>query len=286
MHAMDIFAGAGITLGPKNLIAKYHLSNPISITVEGANILTRTLMIFGQGAIRCHPYILKEVQGIDNNDLALFDDAFIRHIGHGTTNAVRYLLLTLTRGYSTLHVGKKLSKYYRKISWVSAAFAFYADIALLTLGGALKRKENLAGRFADVLSWMYIASTVLRRVEVENKKEDWIYAKWSLDYACNEMQVALLGLLDNLGWVYKLPAFLLRINLIGSPPSDELCSKITLNAQTPSAQRDRLTELCHMPNNKDDQFVKLEQAFFEIVKANASIKKIKKAIAKSYKKSS
>ena len=278
MHAMDIFAGAGITLGPKNLVAKYHLSNPISITVEGANILTRTLMIFGQGAIRCHPYILNEVEAIESKDVKLFDHAFMRHIGHGFRNSIRYLLLTLTRGYLSFHVGHRLAPYYRRLNWVSAMFAFYADIALLTLGGALKRKENLAGRFADVLSWMYLAMTVMRRYKAEGRKEDWIYAKWSLDYAFNELQIAFLDLLDNLGAPYKLPAFLLRINPLGSPPSDKLSSKIAYNTMTPSVQRDRLTALCHIPASKNDHFVKLEKAFEKIVKAQPSIRKVKKAI--------
>ena len=278
MHAMDIFAGAGITLGPRNLVAKYHLSNPISITVEGANILTRTLMIFGQGAIRCHPHILNEVQAIESKNVALFDKAFMSHIGHGFRNSVRYLLLTLTRGFLSFHVGHRMASYYRRLTWVSAMFAFYSDIALLTLGGALKRKENLAGRFADVLSWMYLAMTVMRRYKAEGRKEDWIYAKWSLDYAFNEMQIAFLDLLDNLGAPYKLPAFLLRINPLGSPPSDKLSSKIAYNTMTPSAQRDRLTALCHLPGDKNDHFVKLEKAFEKIVKVQPLIRKVKKAI--------
>lgn len=278
MHAMDIFAGAAITLGPKNLVAKYHLSNPISITVEGANILTRTLMIFGQGAIRCHPYILDEVQAIESNNLKQFDVAFLSHIGHGFRNSIRYIMLTLTRGWLSFHIGGKLSTYHRRLTWVSAMFAFYADIALLTLGGALKRKENLAGRFADILSWMYLATTVLRRYHAEGHKDDWIYAKWSLEYAFNEIQVAALDLLDNMGSAYKLPAFLLRCNPIGSPPSDSLCSAMAKHIMTPSKQRDRLTQLCHLPSDASDQFAKLEETCKKIVEVNPLIKKVKQAI--------
>ncbi|HEY9646906.1 MAG TPA: acyl-CoA dehydrogenase, partial [Chroococcidiopsis sp.] len=170
---MDILGGAGICRGPRNLLANIYTATPISITVEGANILTRTLMIFGQGAIRCHPYVYAEIQALQEGDLAAFDRALWGHLGAFGRNTVRMLGLGLTRGWlARSPVRGETAGYYRKLTWASATFACLTDLALLTMGGSLKRRETLTGRFADVLSWLYLGTATLRRFEAEGRNPD------------------------------------------------------------------------------------------------------------------
>src|SRR6056297_2515526 len=171
--AMDIVGGAGTSRGPRNIFASTYTAMPIAITVEGANILTRTLMIFGQGAIRSHPYALKEIEALMEKDVRKFDDNFWRHIGHVVQNLIRSAFLSITRGkLSGSPVSGPAAKYYRKLNWASASFAFMADLALGSYGGALKMKEKLAGRYADVLSWMLLATATLRKYEADGKQEE------------------------------------------------------------------------------------------------------------------
>ncbi len=169
---MDILGGNAISRGPRNPIAAAYIGIPVSITVEGANILTRTLMVFGQGAIRCHPYALKEMVALQNRDVKAFDAAFWPHIGHVVRNAFRGIGLSLSRGWlAGSPVGGPAATYWRKMQWSSATFAFLADLAMGTLGGDLKRKEKLTGRFADIFSWMYFGTAVLARFEAEGRQQ-------------------------------------------------------------------------------------------------------------------
>jgi acyl-CoA dehydrogenase len=159
---MDVLAGNAISKGPRNALAAGYIGTPIAITVEGANILTRTLMIFGQGAIRCHPWVLKEVEALESGDLDGFDRAFWGHIVHVMSNAARSVGYSLTRGaIASSPVSGPAAPYYKKLAWASASFALLADIALGSLGGNLKRKEMLTGRFADIFAWMYLANATL-----------------------------------------------------------------------------------------------------------------------------
>ncbi|WP_406672544.1 acyl-CoA dehydrogenase, partial [Natronospira sp.] len=172
--AMDIHGGKGVMMGPGNYLARTYQSIPISITVEGANILTRSLMIFGQGAIRCHPYLLKEMEcvGMEDEEQAVrkFDRALFSHVGFTISNAVRAFVTGLTRGLfiRTPEAGE-VSRYYRQFSRMSAAFAFSADVTLLLLGGELKRKERLSARFGDVLSHLYMGSSMLKQFEDQGR---------------------------------------------------------------------------------------------------------------------
>lgn len=278
---MDIMGGAAISLGPKNLVANAYFANPISITVEGANILTRTLMIFGQGAIRCHPFSLDEIYALGSGDLAKFDRAFFSHIGHVIRNGIRYVMLTLTRGFFSFssHSYGSLGRYYRKLNWVSAQFAFFADLAMIMLGGTLKRKEKLTGRFGDVLSWMYLATAVLKRYDVEKRKEDLPFVKWSLEYSFAQIHDAFVGIFENMGCLFKPALFLLRLSPIGSYPSDRLGSQVAQLMQTPGDQRDRLTNDIYVPTDiNSDHFALLEDTFQKVVALHPIMKKINKAI--------
>ena len=267
--AMDVLAGNGISRGPKNLLANAYVGTPISITVEGANILTRTMMIFGQGAIRCHPYALTEIEALMEGDVKKFDGAFWSHIGHVVRNGFRAVGLSVSRG---LLAGSPVSgshaKYYRKLSWASATFAFMADLAMGSLGGALKRKEKITGRFADVLTWMYLATSVLTHFEKEGRpKEQEDFMHWSLQYAFAQMQDAFDGLFENmkvpgLTWLFRgVIAPWSRFNTIGEMPSDHLGGKIAQAIQEKDGARDWLTEGIYVTREEGEALGDLEIAF-------------------------
>lgn len=285
--AMDICGGAAISKGPRNLLAHMYIATPISVTVEGANILTRTLIVFGQGALRAHPYAVKEVDAVENGDVIGFDRAFFGHLGHVFRNKIRAILLSLTRGYIVMpYAGHGVGRYYQKLAWASASFAFLADLAMGTLGGALKAKGKLTGRFADILSNLYLATAVLKRYEVEGfKKEDLPFVRWSLDTAFHNIQVAFDGIYSNfdaplVGWLLRGPvAWWSSLNKMGSVPSDRLDIKIARLMQTPGDQRLRHTTGIHAPTNSSkDQFARLEEAMVLTVKSDAIARKVRKAI--------
>ena len=281
-HGMDILGGAAISRGPRNILANPYFATPISITVEGANILTRTLIVFGQGAIRCHPYVLQQVQALQNNDVILFDLAFWKHIGHVVRNKNRAIVLYFTRGlFSCAPVSKPTKKYIKKLNWASAKFALAADIALGTMGGELKRKEMLAGRFADVFSWMYLATATIRRFEAEgSRKEDIPFMAWSCEYALKQIQDGFQGLFANMGPLFAIQNITTRINPIGSGPSDKLSQKVAELMQIDGDQRDRLTTGIYMPDTDTEALGRLDQAFKAVAKTEPIAKKISKAIRK------
>ncbi|TAJ80271.1 acyl-CoA dehydrogenase, partial [bacterium] len=209
--AMDVMAGSGISRGPRNLVANIYIGTPIGITVEGANILTRSMIIFGQGAIRCHPFAYAEVKALQGGDVKAFDRAFWGHVGFVLRNSARALLLSLSRGYLASVPSGPMRPYYRKLAWASASFSFMADIALASYGGALKLKEHITGRYADVLSWMYLATAVIQRFEAEGRiAEHRAFAEWSLQYAMTRIQIAFEGIYQNIeipffGWAFRGP---------------------------------------------------------------------------------
>jgi acyl-CoA dehydrogenase len=267
--AMDILAGNGISRGPKNLIANAYIGTPIGITVEGANILTRTMMIFGQGAIRCHPYALTEIEALMEGDVKKFDGAFWSHIGHVVRNGFRAFGLSISRGrLAGSPVSGPHAKYYRKLSWASATFAFMADLAMGSLGGALKRKEKITGRFADVLIWMYLATATLARFEKEGRpKEQEDFMHWSLQYAFAQIQEAFDGLFANmkvpgLTWLFRgVIRPWSRFNTIGSMPSDHLGGKIAQAIQEDDGARDWMTEGIYVTKEEGEALGDLEIAF-------------------------
>src|SRR5687767_6069471 len=202
---MDIHGGKGICLGPNNWIGRGYQMAPIAITVEGANILTRTLIIFGQGAIRCHPYVLREMRAakeLQGAEAAReFDDAFTSHIGHVLRNAIRTLVYGLTNSAFApvpANSAKETRHYYRHVSRLSAAFAFLADVSMLAMGGALKRKEKISGRLGDVLSMLYLVSATLKRYEDQGRiREDLPLVRWAVRDAFYRAQQAIDGILSN-----------------------------------------------------------------------------------------
>lgn len=295
--AMDIMGGAGISMGPRNTLAEIYVATPIGITVEGANILTRTLIIFGQGALRAHPYAYKEVKSIEDKDLKAFDMAFWGHVGLIIRNTFRSILLSVTRGYLTCPpVHKELRLYARRIMWGSATFSILTDVAMGTLGGTLKFREKITGRFADVLSWMYIGTAVLRRYEAEgNRPEDLAFAKYALKHCVAEMQKAFDGIFDNIfgveqkgilnkiifGSMHFLFKHILgswsRINSMGSQATDHLQHVICQKLLSGGEVRDRLCEGIYAPKDLNHQIGRLEHAMKLTLSAQAIEKKVYKA---------
>lgn len=288
--AMDIMGGAGISMGPRNLLAEMYIGTPIGITVEGANILTRTLMVFGQGALRAHPYAFKEVDTIDKGDLVGFDQAFWGHIGHIVRNSFRSVVLSLTRGYaaSSPYSGK-VARYYRRLAWASASFSILTDIAMGGLGGSLKFREKITGRFADILSWMYIITSTLRRFEAEGRKaEDMVYVHFVCKWGFSEIQKAFDGIFDNMfdgfpipgvNWFFKeILGGWSRINSIGSQSADGLGTRVVRTILSETEQRNRLTEGIYYPTDRNQQLARLDYAMSVVLKAEAAEKKIRQAV--------
>jgi acyl-CoA dehydrogenase len=285
--SMDVVGGAGISRGPRNIFANSYIALPIAITVEGANILTRTLMIFGQGAIRCHPYALNEINALTTGDAKAFDKNFWAHIGHVGRNKARAMILSLTRGrLAGSPVSGPAAKYFRKLSWASASFAFYADLALGSYGGALKMKEKIAGRYADILSNMYLAAATLRRFEAEGRrKEDEAFFRWSMDLLFYRIQIAFEGILSEikvpgLSWVFRLAGVWGRLNPIGTYPSDKLGHKVASAMQKVGDQRDHVTDGIYIPKDPAQAVGKYEYAMNLIHGASRIYKTLHIAIKK------
>lgn len=284
---MDIFGGRGICLGPRNLIAGHYLEQSIPITVEGANILTRSMMIFGQGAFRCHPYAYREVKALEQKDLRAFDAAFSAHAWHVLGNLSRTVLLSVTRGWWAARTWfLPAGAHYRRIARMSASFAFLADVAMMSYGGKLKSAEKVAGRFADVLSWMYMLSAALRRFEAEGMQPaHQPFVDWISEYACAGAEQAFRGLYSNLavpgfGLVLKhLVAPWSRWNALSGSASDELSGLIARELQAPGPNRDNLTPAIFSPRAPEDPYTVLELAFELCAESEPLLKKLDAARA-------
>lgn len=284
--AMDVLGGAGISMGPRNTMAITYIGTPIGITVEGANILTRTLMIFGQGALRAHPYAFKEVNAIGKNDLKAFDEAFWGHIGHIVRNLVRSVVLSLTRARLVWSpVGGPSRRYVQKLAWISASFAIMADLSMGLLGGKLKMKEKLTGRFADVLSWMFIASAVIRRYEDEGRRpEDKIFLDWCMAQAFAKIQDAFDGIFGNMDvpglyWFFKGPMrWWSRLNFVGLAPTDRLTHRVAQAMLYDEGLRDRLHKGIYVPTKSGEAIARLDHAYKVIRQAEAIERKVRDAV--------
>jgi acyl-CoA dehydrogenase len=282
---MDILGGAGICRGPRNLLANIYAATPIPITVEGANILTRSMIIFGQGAIRCHPYLFQEVSALQENDVKAFDQAIWPHIGVFFRNLTRAMVMSGTKGYlAWTPVQGETARYYQKLAWASATFSLLADITLLGYGGSLKRHEKITGRFADILSWLYLGTATLRRFEAEGQRpEDLPLVHWAMAYSLTQVQVAFEGVFTNLeipilgGLMRALVAPWWRLNPLGEAPSDALGHEVAKRLQAPDA-RHHLTIGLHVPIDLKQALGRLEKAYELSIQAAPVFQKIKIAL--------
>ncbi|MFN0006656.1 MAG: acyl-CoA dehydrogenase [Planctomycetota bacterium] len=280
--AMDIQGGAGISRGPRNTLAHVYQALPIGITVEGANILTRSMIVFGQGAIRCHPYALREIQTAQAGDVPGFDEAFFGHVGFMGRNAARAFLLGLTGGAlaSTPPLGSR--DVMKKFSRLSAAFALVSDAAMGTIGGDLKRKELISGRLADALAWMYVGSVAIRRfVEDAEPSRDLPFFRWATQESAYQVQEALRGVLDNLP--NRLAALVLRplvfpLGARSRPPSDRTTSAVARAMLGGGDARTALSRDIYVPGDDDPGLGRLESALRMTLACEPLRKKLRDAV--------
>ncbi|CAG0990170.1 acyl-CoA dehydrogenase [Burkholderiales bacterium] len=286
--AMDVVGGKGICMGPSNFLGAAYMQMPVSITVEGANILTRSLIIFGQGAIRCHPYVLKEIEATRETDPArasvAFDEALFGHARFAVSNVARTLVMGLTGSHFVRvpdGVAPEMRRYYQQLTRFSAALAFLADVSMGTLGGALKRKEKLSARLGDVLSALYLCSATLARFEREGRQAaDAPLAHWAIWDAMFQAQGAFEGVISNFP-NRAISAFVRRIVFpLGRPyvvPSDRLGHEVARLLIEPSATRDRLTMPIYLATADDDPGAQIERALAATVAVEPIEAKLKAA---------
>lgn len=267
-HVMDVLAGAALCRGPSNPLPDAWAGAPIGITVEGANILTRSLIVFGQGAVRCHPWTQREMAALERGDGKALARALLGHAGHLLATAARAALLGLSRGrLARSPVAGPTTRWYRRLSWASARFALLVELALFGLGAKLKRKEALSGRFADALSWLYLAACALKRFEAEGRPTaDLPFVEWAARESLWRCQQAFEGLARNfegpvVGVLMRtVGAAWLRANPVGAPPSDRLGAEVARRLQEPGPDRDRWTAGVYSNGVAADPAARLELA--------------------------
>ena len=282
--AMDVHGGKGICLGPRNYLGRGYQVVPVAITVEGANILTRSLIIFGQGAIRCHPYVLKEMNAARNPDhvagVADFDRALMGHIGFAISNAARSLVmaLTLARFTRVPQVGAT-KRYFQHVNRYSASFALATDVAMLALGGYLKKKENLSARLGDVLSAMYLASMVLKHHENQGREAaDLPLVEWacrSLLYQAQEQLHLFLRNFPNRPLAAFMRLLIFPRGLTYFPPSDRLGRDIVELVMNPTAARERLTRHIYKTQASNNPLGLLQEALCLATMAESLEKRVR-----------
>ncbi|MCB9667567.1 MAG: acyl-CoA dehydrogenase [Myxococcales bacterium] len=281
--AMDIRAGAGICRGPRNMLANAYVAAPIGITVEGANILTRSMIIYGQGAIRCHPFVREEMLSVPAGDVRMFDRAFFGHVGFVLSNVTRALVLGLTGGrLAPVRVTGAVRPWLRQFSRMSAAFALVSDVAMAMLGGSLKRREKISGRLADALAWLYIGAAVIKRYYDEGQRKDYLpFMQWCSTHALYQIQQALQGVLSNLpmraaAWVVK--GLIFPWGSSYAEPSDKLGAQVARALLEDKQEREELTEDIYIPPADEPGLGRLEAALDKAVDALRVEARIRDAI--------
>ncbi|MEN8106824.1 MAG: acyl-CoA dehydrogenase [Pseudomonadota bacterium] len=280
---MDVLGGRGISMGPNNFIARNYEALPIGITVEGANILTRNLIIFGQGAIRCHPFLFREMEAVAQHNVAELDSALLGHGSHAMSNLSRSLFHGLTHGrlLSAPQHGIR-GHYYRQFGRMSLAFAVTTEMALMSLGGALKRKESLSGRLGDVLSYLYLGSAVLKHhYNQDSAEEDLPLLQYTCDELLYNMQSRLNEIIDN--FPNRIVAGFTRLltfptGKVYKRPVDALTHRVTGLILRPGSVRDRLTEGLYIPDDSTQPLAQLEDALKKTVAAEPATRKLREAM--------
>ncbi|MCG3863616.1 MULTISPECIES: acyl-CoA dehydrogenase [unclassified Photobacterium] len=284
--SMDVHAGRAIQLGPMNYLGHHYFGMPVAITVEGANILTRNLMIFGQGATRCHPYVLSEMEAAANPDEKQgeedFDKLLSKHIGFAIGNVSKSLLNAFSGSrFNRAPVSGETAAYYRQLARMAKALAVSADFAMLSLGGELKRRELVSARLGDVLSHLYLASAVLKRYEDEGRQQqDLPMVKYGVEHCLHQCGVAFNDVFNNfprkgVGRLLSTINFPLGIHY--HAPSDVIAIEIAEALMTPGVHRERLTHLCYVGNKEDDPVAIMERAFLAMHEIKPLERKLMKA---------
>ena len=279
--AMDVHGGKGVMMGPNNYLGRGYMATPIAITVEGANILTRSLIIYGQGAIRCHPFVLRELQAAGDEDqdrgLIEFDDALFGHIGYAISNVARSFFLALTHAkFSQVPLNTPTRRYYQNINRYSAAFALASDFAMLTLGGDLKKRELLSARLGDILSAMYLASCVLKHFENQGRRAtDLPLVEWSVRTLMYQAQESLHEFLLNfpnraVSWMLRF--FIFPRGRTYKNPSDQIGNRVVDLVTTPGESRERLSEFAYTTLEPGNPLGKLQEAL-ELAREHGPLEK-------------
>ncbi len=280
--SMDILGGAAIIRGEKNLLAHAYFALPISITVEGANILTRNLMQFGQGLIKSHPYLYKQVLAIQNNDINSFDTVLRKHISLSLNSTIKSFVYFISRG-KFIKTSKELQAYKKRLIWSTTSFTALSNLSLVLLGANIKKKENISARFGDILSWLYLITATIREFENSKKEEEKVLVEYICEYGFYKIQEAREDIIQNLSFMKILLPFI-RLNPIGIKPEDKLNRKIVEFL----TNKENLNSLCsglYTSKDENDPLYKLEEALslqnkniqlFERIKYAIKHQKIKK----------
>ncbi|MEZ8288349.1 acyl-CoA dehydrogenase FadE [Vibrio sp. 10N.237.312.B06] len=287
IDAMDIVGGKGICLGPSNFLARGYQGSPIAITVEGANILTRSMIIYGQGAIRCHPYVLNEMEAAyseSSDALDKFDSALAGHVSFTMSNLVRSLWFGLTDGRGSdaptpsNKTDKQTQRYYQQLNRYSANLALLSDISMAVLGGSLKRRERLSARLGDILSQLYLGSATLKRFESEGSHaEDLPLVHWGMQDSLRQTEVAIDEFLANfpnpvIGRLLRV--VLMPFSRIRRAPNDKLDSQVAHILQTPSETRSRIGRGQYLEATEYNPVGKIEKALEVILQAEPLFDKV------------
>lgn len=260
-HAMDVVAGRAVIAGPRNFLARVYQSLPISITVEGANILTRSLMVFGQGAIRCHPYLIREIEAASAEPGSAadhkFDQAFFGHLAHALSNSLRSPLLAISFGaLSRVPIEGGLQRYYRRLNRFSASLSLLTDVSLAVIGGNLKARERLSGRMADSLVSLYYASAVIKLFHDRGyPDQERLLVDWALQRCLYDVQRSMNDVIANYPVRGVRPLLRLLVFPLGlrlTPPSDGLGEAVARAITTPGEVRDSLTQGIYHTDSADD----------------------------------
>ncbi|MBI5433099.1 MAG: acyl-CoA dehydrogenase [Planctomycetes bacterium] len=280
--AMDVLGGNGICLGPRNVLGNAYAAIPIGITVEGANILTRTMIVFGQGAIRCHPFVQTEMRAVDERNVVTFDEAFFGHVNLVFKNGARSLLFSVGGRHA---VGAPVSgaarPYYARLERLSSGFSLCADFAMATLGGQLKRKENLCGRLADALAHLYLGSAVLKRYyDAGSPDRETACMRWAAEFALERTERALDEFLHNLpnrpaAWLVR--GLVLPFGRCEHGPSDRRQSEVARGLLDDRPERVSLTAGIFSPPSSDPGLGRLDAALADVVAAAGARAKLKDA---------
>ncbi|MDF2530372.1 MAG: fadE [Gammaproteobacteria bacterium] len=282
-HAMDIHGGRGIMMGPNNYLGRAYQGMPICITVEGANILTRNLIIYGQGAMSCHPYIRKLIEAVHKDNVepatSRFDHLLFGYVGYIIRNVSRTLVYKCSFGYAAKVPHSHLSRLYQKLSTLSASYSVASDMALMSLGGDLKRKERLSARLGDVMSYMYLASSVLKAFYDQHEPEtELAVSRWAVEYCLHEAGEALNELIRN--FPNPVVKWTMRVMLqpFGNPyshPSDRSEHNIAKQMLVNSPLRQRLGKLIYLKPDEKDAVGRVELAFQALQTAQPVFDKLK-----------
>lgn len=286
-HAMDVHGGHGICLGPRNFLGRAYQGLPISITVEGANILTRSMIVFGQGVLRSHPFLLKEVEAVNHPDaetsLSLFDDALFGHIGFIISNVFRTLWFGLSGARFVSAPGKgRVKHYYQQLTRMSSSFALLADACVLILGGSLKRREKISGRLADALSNLYLMTAVLKHYEDQGEpRDDLPLLQWACEDCLYNTQESMKAVLRN----FPVPVVGNLLTMLMFPltkpyggASDKLGHQAARLLLEPSATRDRLSQDIFLTDDANDPMGRLEYALQKVLAAEKAERKLRDAM--------